>query len=403
MRSIFLITNQSNSFLANELEVAKSLNCEINVITLKKRGEILPFAENIKERNDLHNLSFYRKGIIFYRMMTSHFFWFAILKNKKALSSIRFFFLTYKYLYGAFIIVDWALQHKNSILKPNTILYSYWNNFIPLGFAILKSKYKDFRSIKCYTRAHGYDVYEELVHQFFPYRDFTFQQLEAIYPCSQAGTTFLRERYKTVQHKIKTSRLGTLPYYKNIDVLVKHSKIVRVVSCSNIIAGKRVPLILENLIYCASKMSDITIEWHHFGDGDQMRFIKKRIAELSSKNFKCVLHGFVSNALIFDFYASQYVDCLVNLSLSEGLPVSMMEAISMQIPILANNVGGVSEIVNEQTGCLLDVNVQKEEFYEGLQYILMKEKELRFSTRQFWEKEFNAFVNYKDFYEQLHA
>ena len=46
-------------------------------------------------------------------------------------------------------------------------------------------------------------------------------------------------------------------------------------------------------------------------------------------------------------------DLFVNMSLSEGIPVSIMEAISFGIPIIATNVGGNAEIVNDETGVLI--------------------------------------------------
>lgn len=39
---------------------------------------------------------------------------------------------------------------------------------------------------------------------------------------------------------------------------------------------------------------------------------------------------------------------------SEGIPVSIMEAMSFGIPVIARNVGGMSEIVNEENGLLLE-------------------------------------------------
>ena len=41
--------------------------------------------------------------------------------------------------------------------------------------------------------------------------------------------------------------------------------------------------------------------------------------------------------------------------MKEGIPVSIMEAI-VSIPIIATDVGGVSEIVNEETGLLVNKN-----------------------------------------------
>lgn len=44
---------------------------------------------------------------------------------------------------------------------------------------------------------------------------------------------------------------------------------------------------------------------------------------------------------------------------SEGIPVSIMEAMSFGIPVIARNVGGMSEIVNEENGLLLEMMMQK--------------------------------------------
>ncbi len=56
---------------------------------------------------------------------------------------------------------------------------------------------------------------------------------------------------------------------------------------------------------------------------------------------RIVLRGGISNAEVFQFYRDNKVDLFVNASTSEGLPVSIMEAISFGIPSIATNVGGL--------------------------------------------------------------
>ena len=65
------------------------------------------------------------------------------------------------------------------------------------------------------------------------------------------------------------------------------------------------------------------------------------------------LAGQLDHREVLSFYERHHVDALLSLSLSEGLPVSMMEAQSYGIPIVACAVHGVPEIVNERTGILL--------------------------------------------------
>ena len=47
---------------------------------------------------------------------------------------------------------------------------------------------------------------------------------------------------------------------------------------------------------------------------------------------------------------------LICTSASENLPVSIIEAIINRIPVISSNVGGIPEVVNHESGILLDVN-----------------------------------------------
>jgi glycosyltransferase involved in cell wall biosynthesis len=54
------------------------------------------------------------------------------------------------------------------------------------------------------------------------------------------------------------------------------------------------------------------------------------------------------------------VDLFLNVSTTEGVPVSIMEAFSAGIPVYATNVGGTSEIVNSGNGKLMDKDLTPE-------------------------------------------
>lgn len=94
-------------------------------------------------------------------------------------------------------------------------------------------------------------------------------------------------------------------------------------------------------------------------------------------------------------------DLFVNMSLSEGIPVSIMEAISFGIPIIATNVGGNAEIVNDETGVLIPVNIDQAAFNETVSDIMNKMDILKISTILCYQNEFNADKNYHCFYNQI--
>jgi glycosyltransferase involved in cell wall biosynthesis len=92
------------------------------------------------------------------------------------------------------------------------------------------------------------------------------------------------------------------------------------------------------------------------------------------------------------------------LSESEGLPVSLMEACSVSLPIIATNVGGINEIVeNEVNGFLLSPNPSYQEFKDtfikaiNLKNNLEKFISFRKNSRKIYIKKFNSEINHEKF------
>ena len=133
----------------------------------------------------------------------------------------------------------------------------------------------------------------------------------------------------------------------NIDTSNEYKEIL-LVSCSELVPVKRVHLIIDILRHI-----ETPLRWVHFGDGRLMPELKTRVKELPD-NINYELRGYVPNQGVLEFYQKNEVDLFVNVSESEGIPVSIMEAISFGIPILATDVGGVHEIVTDKTGVLVD-------------------------------------------------
>ena len=83
------------------------------------------------------------------------------------------------------------------------------------------------------------------------------------------------------------------------------------------------------------------------------------------------------------------VDLFLNVSEYEGVPVSVMEAQSFGIPVIATAVGGTPEIVNEENGFLLPENPSQDEIASAIYDVVTnKEKweKKRMLSRKNWEE-----------------
>ena len=128
-------------------------------------------------------------------------------------------------------------------------------------------------------------------------------------------------------------------------------------------------------------------------------------SETLGENVNAVFEGRVENRKVLEFYRNNAINLFINLSDSEGIPVSIMEAMSFGIPCIATNVGGTSEIVvNGINGYLIDD--EDDEYIAGkVDSIATMNAEdyrqLRDAARNTWEQKFNAKKNYRVFIEEI--
>ena len=151
-----------------------------------------------------------------------------------------------------------------------------------------------------------------------------------------------------------------------------------IVSCSNLVPLKRVDLIIKVIKSIVDR--GYSIQYTCIGDGPEQGRLKEMINNYNLNRF---VHfcGRLHNTEVIEIYRKKHFDLFINLSTSEGLPVSIMEACSFGIPILATNVGGTSEIVEDKNGILVNKDESVESVSSKIQE-LINDKALQQSKRK---------------------
>lgn len=273
-----------------------------------------------------------------------------------------------------------------SQIEAGDILYFYWAD----NSSNLTSFLKNRMDNKIVVRFHRGDLYEEEKGDYLPYRERLLMSIDLAVFISQHGKSYLENRYPDLIIKTSISRLGVLD---NGISRQSYGETLHIVSCSGISEVKRV-----HLIPCSLQLLMFKIKWTHFGSGHLIEDVENKI-KLLPENITVNLRGHVNNKEVVNFYKENHVDLFINLSTSEGLPVSIMEAMSVGIPVIATNVGGVSEIVTNENGYLMHKNSSINEIAETISHYYKRNDKstLRTNARRTWEHSYNASKNYIDF------
>jgi glycosyltransferase involved in cell wall biosynthesis len=115
---------------------------------------------------------------------------------------------------------------------------------------------------------------------------------------------------------------------------------------ARLVPDKGIGELLEG--FAASRYKDRSKLWVLGADSGNLGTYQQRTAELGLKN-RVRFVGYVANPN--DYVAA--ADVFVHASYHEAFSLAIVEAAMLARPIVATNVGGASEIINEDTGVLI--------------------------------------------------
>lgn len=400
--NLIVITQEieNEAFLINELnEIANEFQRVIVVTTQKDYPINQKFETVISKRQD-----YFFKSVLyaFTKLFSREFF--GELKRRKKLRVVP---TISSMIYNC--ILAWMVEKRLSCyvsnigIDENTVLYSYWLNIYAYFVAKMKKKNPQVIAL---SRAHGFEIRD--FDTYIPFRKTIDSYLDKIIFISN----YTRNEYELIMKKIhgkqraeqKVSYLGVNKSYNRSSIKnYENSHVFTVVSCSGVYQLKRLDLLIDSL---AKTPETLNLNWIHFGTGPDFNavcaYAKKK---LTRSNLNYQFKGQASNFDVLKYYQSNQIDLFINTSDYEGIPVSIMEAMSCGIPCIARNVGGNNEIVRDEiSGKLLPPDATPLIIAQAIQYfynlsINCPEKmiELRELTYNCWLTNFNLTNNYKNF------
>jgi colanic acid/amylovoran biosynthesis glycosyltransferase len=270
---------------------------------------------------------------------------------------------------------------REALRSPSAVtsVYAFWGMGAALGLPW-------FRPVPAGTavRVHRFDLYEDAGN--LPLRLSLFSAADRILAISEDGRRYLLDRFAGtagLDRKIVVSRLGTTDPGRRTRPQ-RSAHVATIVTCSSVIPGKRVARVADALGRLGEER---TVRWVHFGDGPLLPELKSRVAGLGHPAIEIELRGATANVDVLDYLRNERVDVFVNVSESEGVPVSIMEAMSFGIPIVATAVGGTPEIVHPDLGSgeLLPRDFTDQQLADQITRVLSAPDD-RYDPRATWER-----------------
>jgi glycosyltransferase involved in cell wall biosynthesis len=315
--------------------------------------EVLPAIFAHDERS---NLRLFAK-FLFSRIAISPLAWKALLtqifeRNKWGFAAVL------KTLADASVVTSYFRRHGIlTSAKPETLFF-FWG--------LCGGEALPFVSTKHATVAmgfHAFDLYDDRAGAgFFPLRREIFEACDILAPCSDFGTEYLRQRHPALCDRITTKRLGVRDFGVSAPGRVGP---LHLVSCALLQPHKRIDLLIDALAEVRAPF-----RWTHIGGGDALPRLQALAREkLGSRGVAFEMVGQMEASDVRRYMQAKKGHALISVSASEGVPVTIMEALSAGMPVIATDVGGCRELVDSDVGVLLPAHPSVQEIVESVEQL----------------------------------
>lgn len=268
-----------------------------------------------------------------------------------------------------------------------TVLYSYWLSYDAAAVAKLKRKCPQVYAL---SRAHAYEIQLER-YACNPYlmKNLICKYMDKIAFISKDAKKRFCSYYTKPFSNACVQYLGS--DQEGVGYVARGKKeTLTVLTCSSILPVKY----LERMIEALCHWQDGLLHWIHVGDGTDgvkiRNLAEKKLTENLLVSYEFM--GYMENKQLHEFIADDDIDVFVNCSRTEGVPVSIMEAMSVGIPVIAPKMFGIPELVREGCGLLFAQNDGYENLLNTLKIFAAMGKEEREmmgkTAYERWQKDF---------------
>ena len=283
---------------------------------------------------------------------------------------------------------------RHDFTPDNTVLLSLWFHNAAAATALLAEK----EGWKVAIHAHTSDIYDErMPFRSQRVRDRLLNSVGRVLTISRHGLDYLRNRFPRHADKFMLGRLGSMRLYNPHLASSKHTHAdcVELLTIARLSPEKRLDLIMDVLAKCAAANHDKRVRWTIIGDGPLVEQLQLKKVSLSVPNFEVIFEGMQPNQQIQKRLSEMPPDWLIMLSYSEGIPISMGEAMSYGIPVITTDVGSIGELVNSESALLLPRDLSADEFAGHIAPLLFdsarRDKMSEAALRQ-WQEIFDSSV-----------
>jgi len=378
-----------------------SENFSITIMPLRRAESIRAVGSSIHLSDALIQKNFYEKYGYALSSMCTRRFWAEVLSlarsNRLSIRSIKSLIVCA----GTIHLVKNKLRRFIEVNGNFDLGYSYWNEATAYALCDLK---EDGLIAHVISRAHGADLYEyRRPSGYAPFKRFFINKFDAVYVLADKARSYMIENYDADPKVIKVAPLGVVCSAIKPDS--PNDNILRVLSLSYCVQLKRVDKIIDSLALLGDSCPQLKVNWTHIGGGalleDLKRYAAKRLEGVGNVSYSFL--GPMRNSDVRAFLDANYFDMIVNCSDLEGMPVSLMEAMSYGIPAIAPDIGEVGSLVNEENGILIPANPTVETIASAIQALAFSKEAsaARQRAEDLVRNSFNEDVNYIKFISDL--